>query len=280
MKKSSLKRKAIAIKCLNTILFGAVAVLFFLPLVWMVSSSFKPNADIFVFPIEWIPKTLKVSNYTEIWTSKELPFGLLYLNSIKIAVITIVGKLILSASAAYAFSKMEFPLKNIIFIAFLGSMMIPAQVTVLPRFVLFEKLGLYNTHSSLIIPALFDVSAIFLLKQFFDAVPSDLSESALIDGAGHGRIWMQIVLPLSTAPLASLAVLALVNSWNDYFNPLIFVITPAKYTVSLGIRKYAADIYTNLGLAASVSAIAPILLLYIFCQRYFVQSIASSGIKG
>lgn len=278
--KNSLKRKAIAVKCLNTVLFGAVAVLFFLPLVWMVSSSFKPNADIFTYPIEWIPKNPLISNYTQIWMSEDLPFGVLYLNSIKIAVVTIIGKLILSAAAAYAFSKMEFPLKNVIFIAFLGSMMIPAQVTVLPRFVLFEKLGLYNTHASLIIPALFDVSAIFLLKQFFDAVPSDLSESALIDGAGHGRIWMQIVLPLSTAPLASLAVLALVNSWNDYFNPLIFVITPAKYTVSLGIRKYAADIYTNLGLAASVSAIAPILLLYIFCQRYFVQSIASSGIKG
>ena len=278
--KNSLKRKAIAVKCLNTVLFGAVAALFFLPLVWMVSSSFKPNADIFTFPIEWIPKNPLISNYTQIWMSEDLPFGMLYLNSIKIAIITIIGKLILSAAAAYAFSKMQFPLKNVIFLAFLGSMMIPAQVTVLPRFVLFEKLGLYNTHASLIIPALFDVSAIFLLKQFFDAVPSDLSESALIDGAGHGRIWMQIVLPLSTAPLASLAVLALVTSWNDYFNPLIFVITPAKYTVSLGIRKYAADIYTNLGLAASVSAIAPILLLYIFCQRYFVQSIASSGIKG
>lgn len=278
--KNRIKCKQIAVKCIRTILFGAIALLFFLPLVWMVSASFKPNSEVFIFPIEWIPKHPQVSNYTEIWLSEDLPFGVLYLNSIKIALLTIIGKLILSASAAYAFSKMHFPLKNVIFIAFLGSMMIPSQVTVLPRFVLFEKLGLYNTHASLIIPALFDVSAIFLLKQFFDAIPSDLSESALIDGAGHGRIWMQIVLPLSAAPLASLAVLALVTSWNDYFNPLIFIITPAKYTVSLGIRKYAADIYTNLGLAASVSAIAPILLLYIFCQRYFVQSIASSGIKG
>ena len=159
-------------------------------------------------------------------------------------------------------------------------MMIPTQVTILPRFVLFKELGLYNTHSSLILPALFDVSAIFLLRQFYSAVPIDLSESAVIDGASHFRIWAQIIVPLTKAPMASLAILALVTSWNDYFNPLIFIVSKNKYTVSLGINNYTADVYVNMGLAASVSAILPILLLYIFCQKYFEQSIASSGIKG
>lgn len=275
-----MKRRSFTKKIILTVIIGALSLVFVLSLVWMISASLKPNYEIFNYPIKWIPDKIMVQNYTDIWTDSQMPFGLLYLNSLKIAALTIVGKLIISAGGAYAFSKMRFPGKNIVFMCFLGSMMIPAQVTVLPRFVLFKALGLYNTHASLILPALFDVSAIFLLRQFYNAIPNDLSESAVIDGASHFRIWAQIILPLTKAPMASLAILALVSAWNDYFNPLIFIVSKSKYTVSLGIKAYTADIYVNQGLAASVSAIVPILTLYIFCQKYFVQSIASSGIKG
>ena len=275
-----MKKKKLTSKIITTVVIGAVSLIFVLPLIWMISASLKPNYEIFNYPIRWIPLPPMVQNYTNVWTDETMPFGLMYLNSLKIAFFTIIGKLIISAGAAYAFSKMRFPGKNFIFILFLASMMIPAQVTILPRFVLFKELGLYNTHSSLILPALFDVSAIFLLRQFYNAVPIDLSESALIDGASHFRIWVQIIVPLTKAPMASLAILALVTSWNDYFNPLIFIVSKNKYTVSLGINNYTADVYVNMGLAASVSAILPILLLYIFCQKYFEQSIASSGIKG
>ena len=275
-----MKKKTEAKKFVTTVIIGAISVLFVLPLIWMISSSLKPNYEIFNYPIRWIPLPPMVQNYTTIWTDESMPFGLMYLNSLKIALLTIAGKVVISSAAAYAFSKMRFPGKNIVFICFLGSMMIPAQVTILPRFVLFKELGLYNTHSSLILPALFDVSAIFLLRQFYNAVPTELCESAVIDGASHLRIWTQIIVPLTKAPMASLAILALVSAWNDYFNPLIFIVSKNKYTVSLGINNYTADIYVNLGLAASVSAILPILTLYIFCQKYFVQSIASSGIKG
>ncbi len=275
-----MKKKKLTSKIITTVVIGAVSLIFVLPLIWMISASLKPNYEIFNYPIRWIPLPPMVQNYTNVWTDETMPFGLMYLNSLKIAVFTIIGKLIISAGAAYAFSKMRFPGKNFIFILFLASMMIPTQVTILPRFVLFKELGLYNTHSSLILPALFDVSAIFLLRQFYSAVPIDLSESAVIDGASHFRIWAQIIVPLTKAPMASLAILALVTSWNDYFNPLIFIVSKNKYTVSLGINNYTADVYVNMGLAASVSAILPILLLYIFCQKYFEQSIASSGIKG
>ena len=275
-----MKKKKLTSKIITTVVIGAVSLIFVLPLIWMISASLKPNYEIFNYPIRWIPLPPMVQNYTNVWTDETMPFGLMYLNSLKIAFFTIIGKLIISAGAAYAFSKMRFPGKNFIFILFLASMMIPAQVTILPRFVLFKELGLYNTHSSLILPALFDVSAIFLLRQFYSAVPIDLSESAVIDGASHFRIWAQIIVPLTKAPMASLAILALVTSWNDYFNPLIFIVSKNKYTVSLGINNYTADVYVNMGLAASVSAILPILLLYIFCQKYFEQSIASSGIKG
>ena len=275
-----MKKKKRTSKIITTVVIGAFSLIFVLPLIWMISASLKPNYEIFNYPIRWIPNPPMVQNYTNVWTDETMPFGLMYLNSLKIAVFTIIGKLIISAGAAYAFSKMRFPGKNFIFILFLASMMIPTQVTILPRFVLFKELGLYNTHSSLILPALFDVSAIFLLRQFYNAVPIDLSESALIDGASHFRIWAQIIVPLTKAPMASLAILALVTSWNDYFNPLIFIVSKNKYTVSLGINNYTADVYVNMGLAASVSAILPILLLYIFCQKYFEQSIASSGIKG
>ena len=275
-----MKKKKLTSKIITTVVIGAVSLIFVLPLIWMISASLKPNYEIFNYPIRWIPLPPMVQNYTNVWTDETMPFGLMYLNSLKIAFFTIIGKLIISAGAAYAFSKMRFPGKDFIFILFLASMMIPAQVTILPRFVLFKELGLYNTHSSLILPALFDVSAIFLLRQFYSAVPIDLSESAVIDGASHFRIWAQIIVPLTKAPMASLAILALVTSWNDYFNPLIFIVSKNKYTVSLGINNYTADVYVNMGLAASVSAILPILLLYIFCQKYFEQSIASSGIKG
>ena len=275
-----MKKKKRISKIITTVVIGAFSLIFVLPLIWMISASLKPNYEIFNYPIRWIPNPPMVQNYITVWTDETMPFGLMYLNSLKIAVFTIIGKLIISAGAAYAFSKMRFPGKNFIFILFLASMMIPTQVTILPRFVLFKELGLYNTHSSLILPALFDVSAIFLLRQFYSAVPIDLSESAVLDGASHFRIWAQIIVPLTKAPMASLAILALVTSWNDYFNPLIFIVSKNKYTVSLGINNYTADVYVNMGLAASVSAILPILLLYIFCQKYFEQSIASSGIKG
>ena len=275
-----MKKKKRTSKIITTVVIGAFSLIFVLPLIWMISASLKPNYEIFNYPIRWIPNPPMVQNYITVWTDETMPFGLMYLNSLKIAVFTIIGKLIISAGAAYAFSKMRFPGKNFIFILFLASMMIPTQVTILPRFVLFKELGLYNTHASLILPALFDVSAIFLLRQFYSAVPIDLSESAVLDGASHFRIWAQISVPLTKAPMASLAILALVTSWNDYFNPLIFIVSKNKYTVSLGINNYTADVYVNMGLAASVSAILPILLLYIFCQKYFEQSIASSGIKG
>ena len=275
-----MKKKKRTSKIITTVVIGAFSLIFVLPLIWMISASLKPNYEIFNYPIRWIPNPPMVQNYITVWTDETMPFGLMYLNSLKIAVFTIIGKLIISAGAAYAFSKMRFPGKNFIFILFLASMMIPTQVTILPRFVLFKELGLYNTHASLILPALFDVSAIFLLRQFYSAVPFDLSESAVLDGASHFRIWAQIIVPLTKAPMASLAILALVTSWNDYFNPLIFIVSKNKYTVSLGINNYTADVYVNMGLAASVSAILPILLLYIFCQKYFEQSIASSGIEG
>lgn len=267
-------------KLLRTIIIALLSFIFVLPLLWMISSSLKPNAHVFDYPIKWIPETFHFQNYTDVWQSTSMPFALVYWNSIKIAIVTIVGKLLVSSLAAYAFSKMHFPFSKVIFMLFLGSMMIPGQVTILPRFVLFKELGLYNTHAALIIPGMLGVSAIFLLKQFYDAVPNDLTESAFIDGAGHLRIWYQIVVPLTKAPMASLAVLSLVSTWNDYFDPLIFLVNKRKYTLSLAIRHYAGDVNVNLGLAASVCAILPIFILFTFCQRYFIQSIVSSGIKG
>ena len=263
-----------------TVFIGMISLVFVLPLIWMISSSFKPNYSIFDYPIKWLVPNPQIQNYAKVWTNENMPFGLLYLNSIKIAALTIIGKLIISSSAAYAFAKMKFPYKNVVFLLFLGSMMIPSQVTILPRFVLFKGIGLYNQHAALILPAVFDVSAIFLLRQFYLGIPTELSESAVIDGASHLRIWTQVIMPLTKAPMATLTVLALVSSWNDYFNPLIFIVNSKKYTVSLGVKSYAADIYVNLGLAAAVSAIVPILVLFLFCQKYFVRSIAASGIKG
>ncbi len=269
-------------KVLKTIFLLAFGLLFISPLLWMISSSLKAPLEVFSTSFSWIPEKIRWENYTRIWTDKQIPFTLLYYNSMKIAVLSVFGRVISSSLAAYAFAKMRFKGKGLIFTLFLGSIMIPGQVTIIPRFMLFHKLGLYNTHWAIIIPDWFNVTSIFLLVQFYKSLSDELMESAKIDGASHFQIWSRIVLPLTKPPMISIIILGFIGAWNEYFSSLVFLVSRDLYTVALGVRHYfTMEVHQfNLTMAAATSAIIPIVILFVFSQKYFVQAITKTGIKG
>ncbi len=275
------KLKVKGSRCIWTLLLALFAFLFLLPLLWMLSASVKQPLEVLSYPIKWIPETLRWENYRKVWTNAQMPFGRCYFNSTFIAVLTLVGQLIFSSLAAYAFAKMKFRGKQFTFLFFLMAMMIPGQVLQIPRFMMFHKIGLYDNLWAIILPGWFNASAIFMLRQFYTGLPQELSDAARIDGAGHLRIWGQILMPLTKSAMISLGILGFTTAWNEYLSPLIFLINKQNYTISQGIRFYLMDEAReyNLTMAASASSILPFLILFVFCQKYFIEGIATSGMK-
>lgn len=274
-------KKKIAGKILTTIIIACVGILFLLPLIWMISGSLKTPLTIFDFPIKWIPDDPQWNNYVEVWTSELMPFTQLYANSTFIVIVTLVGQLLFSSLAAYAFAKLDFKGKDFIFMLFLAAMMIPTQATIIPRFMIFKTVGLYDNLWAVILPHWFNATAIFMLRQTYMGLPDGLVEAAKIDGASHFRIWAQITMPLTKPSMVSLGVLGFISCWNEYLTPLIFLIDKKLYTIALGIRFYFADEAQefNITMAAATSAIVPILFIFLFCQKYFIEGIATAGMK-
>ena len=265
-----------------TVLVAVLAFIFMVPLIWMFLSSFKPVIEIFATPFHWLPSKWKISNYVEVWTDTYANMFRSYLNSFFIVIVALAGSLCIASLAAYAFAKIDFAGKNGIFLLFLASMMIPAQVTIIPTYMLFRLLNLYDNLWSVALPTWFNVTAIFMLRQFYMGLPNELMESAKIDGAGHPLIFTQILLPLTKPAMVSLLVLGFVSSWNEYLYPLIFLVSPEKYTVAQVIRYWLLDEFKryDLTMVAAVSAIVPVLILFLFCQKYFIEGISTSGLKG
>lgn len=277
-----MKKRDIRSAILKTVILSLLALLFVSPLIWMVSSSLKPASEVFATPFHLIPETVKWNNYVTVWTDDTVSMIQAYFNTFKIVIIATFGQIVIASMAAYAFAKVDFRGKNIIFLLFLSSMMIPTQVTIIPRFMLFKTMNLYNTHWSIILPTLFGATSIFMLRQFYMGLPNDLMEAAKIDGAGHFRIFLQIMMPLTKSAMITLVVLAFIASWNEYLSPLIFLTKEKLFTVSQAIRWYLQDDLKRyeLVMAASTSAILPVVILFITCQKYFVEGIATSGVKG
>lgn len=269
-------------KILLTVITAILATGFMLPLLWMLSSSLKTSMQVFESPFRWIAGLLHWDNFIRIWANSELPFWKMFLNSLTISCVSVAGQLLVSSMAAYAFAKIEFKGRNVVFMLMLVTMMIPVQALIIPRFMLFHVLDLYDTLWSIIFPNFFNVTSIFLLRQFYMSVPDDIGEAARIDGAGHFRIWGQIMVPLTKNGLISAAILAFINSWNEYLSPLIFLPSTKNYTVALGIRWYLNDTAReyNLMMCAAASTVIPIIILYVSAQKYFEDGIASTGIKG
>jgi multiple sugar transport system permease protein len=258
-----------------------LAVFMLAPFWWVLVNSFSTYADAFSLPPKWIPTSLTLENYREVFNL--IPFGRMVFNSIKISTIITVGSVTTSTLAAYAFARLRFPGSNVLFITFLAALMVPGQVTVIPVFIMLRKMHLLNTHEAVYLPALINVFGIFLLRQFFMSIPRELEDSAKLDGAGHVRILLQIVVPLAAPAIAALAIFIFQASWNDFFWPNILLFSQEKMTLPVGLvalqgaRGSGPVVYIFAGLAM---LIFPLLVLFTFTQRTLTESIAMTGIKG
>lgn len=275
------KQRKKVIRWINTIWVTACGLLFLMPLLWMLSSSLKTGPEVFATDFQWIPNVIQWNNYVRVWTDSSVPFWRLYLNSLTVAVVGTVVQLLVSSMAGYSLARIQFKGRNFIFLLMLITMMIPSQATIIPRFILFRTVGIYNSLWALILPAFFNITSIFLLRQFYMGLPDSLMEAAKIDGANHWQIWSMIMMPLTKPAMVTVSVLAFISSWNEYLNALIFLPSNRNYTVALGIQYWMSitDEY-NLMMAAAASAIVPIIILFLFTQKYFVESIATAGVKG
>lgn len=274
--------KAKSLKIITTIFFLLIALTMTLPFFWMLSASFKFEADVFKFPVEWIPKKWNaINNYKEVWSGR-YSFALFYLNSIKVTVLTTLFQVIVSAMGAYAFAKVNFKFKNALFVLYLSMMMIPDQMTIVPKFMIFRWLQIYDTHLGLILLGSFSIYGIFLLRQFMVAIPNALSESATIDGAGHFKIFTRIILPMSKPALVTLMMLKFVWTWNDFQNPLVFLMSESLYTIQLGMTKFMTEYvsFYSLIMVAAVSSIIPLIIVFLIGQRYVMEGIAIGAVKG
>jgi multiple sugar transport system permease protein len=247
----------------------------------MISTSFKIEGEVFAFPIQWIPHTWNFSNYANAW-SGSFSFPLFYFNTIKVSILTTILQVAISALAAYAFAKIHYKHSKKIFMVYLSTLMIPAQVTIIPCFMIFKWIGIIDTHLSIIIVSSFSVYGVFLLRQFMSTIPDEMSEAAIIDGANHLQIFGSIVIPMVKPAIATLAMLKFIWTWNDYQNPLIFLVSPKLFTLQLGMRSFSSE-YGNqyaLTMAAAVLAILPLMLVFLFCQRFIIEGISIGAVKG
>ena len=253
---------------------------FMIPFIWMVSTSLKPLTQVFTFPPEWIPKPVKWSNYID--AMNYIPFFTYLKNTIIITVFSTVGAVLSCPIVAYSFAKLKWPGRNILFIITIGVMMIPGQVTMIPLFLLFEKLGMVGTPYPLILPAFFGIPFyIFLLRQFFMGLPDSLREAAKIDGASEFRIYWQIMLPLAKPAVLAVGLFQFMASWTDFIGPLLYLTDSVQYTLSLGLQQFQSQKGSEWGLMMAVSTMMtiPVVILFFFLQKTFIKGITFSGIK-
>jgi multiple sugar transport system permease protein len=262
------------------VLLIALAIVMLLPFAWMLSASLKLDREVFRFPIEWIPSDPRWSNYRTIWT--RIPFLTFFKNTIKLTVIITFLQLATSSFAAYAFAKLEFKGRDFLFLAYLGSIAIPWQVYMIPQFILMRQLNLVDKHLSLILLQAFTAFGVFLLRQFFVSIPNEILDAARIDGLSEYGIYFRIMLPLSKPALATLTIFSAVFVWNDFMGPLIYLYSENLKTIQLGLRmfiqQYSADY--ALIMAASLVSLIPVIVLFLAFQRFFVEGIGTTGIKG
>ena len=251
-----------------------------LPFLWMLSSSFKENKDVFGFPIQWIPENPRWQNYVDIWT--EIPLLTFIKSTAKITIVGTLLQLFTSSFAAYAFAKMQFKGKNVLFLGYIATIAVPWQAYMVPQFMMMSSWGLNNTHLAIMCLQAFSAFGVFLMKQFYEGVPSELCEAARIDGLTEYGIWWHIMLPLSLPALSTLTIFTFVNTWNDFLGPLIYLTRTELKTIQIGLRMFISQYSAEYGLimAASVVVLIPVLIVFLSLQKYFVQGVASSGIKG
>ena len=251
-----------------------------LPLIWMISSSLKYDADVFSLPIQWIPLKPVWSNFVQIW--QKINFALFTFNSFKLSIVITIIQVLTSSFAAYGFAKCDFKGRNLLFFIYVASIAIPWQVYMLPQYVMMGKLGLTNTHTGYILMQSFIAFGVFLIRQFYTSIPDELLDAARIDGLSEYGTYFKIVLPLSKPVIAALSIFSFVTIWNDFMGPMIYFDSINLRTIPLGIRMFLGQYSTEYGLvmASSVVSLVPVFVVFLFFQRFFVQGIATSGLKG
>lgn len=278
MKIAGYKIKGSTIALYLTVIIITVVML--LPFAWMLSASLKLDRDVFAFPIEWIPSHPRWQNYVDIWT--KIPLALFIYNTSKLTVIVTILQLLTSSFAAYAFAKLQFPYKNALFLGYIATIAMPWQVYMVPQFLLMREFGLNNTHLALIFLQAFTAFGVFLMRQFYMSIPNELCEAARIDGMNEYQIWARIMLPLSKPALSTLTIFTFVTTWNDFLGPMIYLTKTELKTIQIGLRMFISQYSAEYGLimAASVVALIPVLVVFLALQRFFVEGVASSGLKG
>jgi len=273
-------RKAVRSLFSHFILLAGSA-FFVMPLVYMLSTSLKATRQIAKFPPDLIPNPFIWANYSDVFIYA--PMHQYFLNTMFIIIPAILGAAVTSSLAAYAFARLRAPGKNIIFMLLISTMMLPGVVTMIPTYIIFARLGWVGTFKPLIIPALAGSAFfIFLMRQFFTTIPKELEDAALVDGCSRWRIFWTIIIPLAKPIMATVTIFAFMGTWNDYMGPLIYLAEKSQYTLSLGLQVFVQNHRTEWGMlmAASTMMVAPIIILFFFAQKQFVQGITLSGLKG
>ena len=258
----------------------ALCAVVLLPFAWMISSSLKTNEKVFTVPIRWLPESFQWDNYVRIW--QEVPMATYLANSLFLAVTITFLQVLTGSFAAYGFAKTRFRGRDALFMVYLATIAVPWQAYMVPQYILMEKAGLVNTRWALVLLQAFGAFGVFLMRQYYMTIPDELCEAARIDGLSEYGIWARVILPLSKPALASLALLTFVNTWNDYMGPFIYLTSNRLWTVQLGLRSFVGqfDAEYAMIMTGSVISVIPILAIFLVGQRYFIQGIATSGMKG
>lgn len=279
----SLKRAQLTARAITYFILGLAALICLFPFLWMVSTSFKPMADIYKMPPALIPDVFTLDNFIEGWDGAN--FGLYFKNTAIIAFLATIGTVVSSSVVAYGFARFEAGLSKWLFMVLLGTMMLPSQVTLIPQYLLYHKLRMVDTFWPLIIPSWLGGGAfnIFLFIQFFRTLPKELDEAAKIDGANSFQVFTKILLPAVKPIMLAVLVMALVYNWNDFFSALIYLNSNNKFTIAIGLQFFKGsqgNVQIGQMMAMALISLAPVLLIFTVCQKYFIQGIKMSGLKG
>jgi multiple sugar transport system permease protein len=256
------------------------ALVMLMPFIWMIATSLKSAAAVFEYPPTFIPDPIRWDNYRRLF--EVLPFGRFFANSLFVAVSVTALTVATSALAAYAFARLRFPGRDALFLGYLGTLMIPAQVVIIPNFILLRTFGWIDTYQALILPAAFSAFGTFLLRQYFLTIPGELEDAAVVDGAGHWQIFTRVILPLSGPALSALAIFTFLFNWNSFLYPLVVTSSNRMATLTVGLNTLQGQYNTawTLLMAGSVLALLPVLTVFLFAQRYFIKGITMTGIGG
>ncbi len=271
---------SVVLKALLYVVLIALALFTLIPFVWMISASLKLDREVFSYPIRWIPETFHWENYSLIWS--KVPLITYFKNTATIALLVTFIQTLTSSFAAYAFAKLRFRGRNTLFICYVATIAVPWQTYMLPQFILMRSMGLYDTLWAIVVLQSFSAFGVFLMRQFYQGIPTELCEAARIDGLSEYGIWARIMLPLSKAAIATLVIFTFVGTWNDYMGPMIYLTRDVNKTIQVGLQRFIQENSSDyhLIMAVSVCSLLPVSVVFLALQKYFIQGIATTGLKG